>query len=132
MPARAIDDDRRMGIVFDMGADGLKMQVHRGDIGIGKDERNTRIPRRTDGSEDIGTFIALIMRHAWPCTRFGPDIGQGAFLSNPRFVLKPEFNRFVFGVFRERVLHRLGKVFLKASMASGSFCGWTGRVDTWL
>jgi hypothetical protein len=132
MPACAIDDDRSMGIVFDMGADGLEMQVHRGDVGIGKNECHPRITRRTNGSENIGAFIALIVRHAWPRSRFGPDIGQRAFLPDTRLVLEPKFNGFVFGVFRKRVLHGLGKVFLKASRASGSFSGWIGRVDTWL
>lgn len=132
MPASAIHDDRRMGAFFDMGADSFKMQVHRGDVGIGKDEGYPCIACWTYGSENIGAFIAQIMRHARSRSRFSPDIGQCAFLSDTCLVLKPEFDPFAFGIFGKCFLYGLGKVFLKVSMASGSFLGWTGRVDTWL
>jgi hypothetical protein len=47
-----------MGAIFDMRADGFKMQVHGRDIGIGKNERYACITGRTYGSKNIGAFIA--------------------------------------------------------------------------
>ncbi len=71
------------------------------------------------------------MGHARPWACLGPNITQCAFLPDARFILEPEFNLFVFGTTGKGFLDCICKVFLKASMAAGSFSGWTGR-ETWV
>src|ERR1700751_670797 len=68
-----------MAVFLYVGADGLKMKVHRGHVGIRQDERHACIACWAYGSEDIRAFIAQIVRHAWPRSCLGPDIAQRAF-----------------------------------------------------
>ena len=103
MPTCAVDEDHRVCVVLHMFADGLQMKVHGRDIGIGQNKSDACIPPRAHRTKNISAIIALIARHGWSRARSGPDIGQRAFLSNTRLILKPEFDGFAFGMGLERI-----------------------------
>ena len=57
----------------------------------------------------------------------GPDAGQRALLANTGFILKPDFDRPAGKLLRDCGAGQFSEVFLKASCASRSLCGCTGR-----
>src|SRR3984893_6771410 len=59
----------------------------------------------------------------------GPDPGPRALLANAGFILKPDFDRPAGKLLRDCGARQPGEVFLKASCASRSLCGCTGRPD---
>ena len=89
-----------------------------------REDRHGGAAPRTDGTEDVGPFVASVARCARPRSAFGPDAGQRALLADPRFVLEPDFDRLVFGAVGELRRDRRGEVFLNASWAASSVWGW--------
>src|ERR1035437_8841469 len=87
-------------------------------------------PALTDGAEDVGPFVALVARRARPRSTPSPDAGQRALLADARLVLEPDFNGLIFGMVGEPRDDRRGEVFLNASWASSSVCGWRGRTES--
>jgi hypothetical protein len=51
-------------------------------------------------------------------------------LADARLVLEPDFNGLIFGMVGEPRDDRRGEVFLNASWASSSVCGWRGRTES--
>ena len=123
MPPRTIDDNDGMDTTRNFFGNLGQMKVHSLDVDGRHDERRAYVTRRTDRTEDIGVRIALIALHARACAAFGPQARQRAFLADARFVLEPELDGFSACVGGDDFRHALGEVFLKASMASGSFFG---------
>ena len=56
-----------------------------------------------------------------------PYAGETALLSDAAFVLKPNVDLFGLNMFGQYGFYFVNKVFLKASCASGSACGWRLR-----
>ena len=105
------------------------MQVHRIGVGIGQNEAGADTARRADGAEDVRPIIAAVARCGRTRAPLRPDVGQGALLTDPRFVLPPELDRLAAGLGRNDGGDQSGMVFLCASWASGSASGWRGRTD---
>ncbi len=127
--ARAIEDESGVCAGNDPPADLGKMQGHGFGVGGREDKGCGGAAPRTDGTEDVGPFVASVARCARPRSAFGPDAGQRALLADPRFVLEPDFDRLVFGAVGELRRDRRGEVFLNASWAASSVWGWRGRTE---
>ena len=120
---RAVEHEGGMGAWGDLPADLIQMQRHGLGVGGWDDKGRGSAALRTDCTEDVGPFVALIARRTGPCASFGPDAGQCALLTNARLVLEPDFDGLVFGVVGEPCHDRCGEVFLKASCAASSVWG---------
>jgi hypothetical protein len=113
--AGAIEDDRGMCAGTNLPTDLGEMQRHGLAIGDGQDEGGAGATLRTNGAEDVGPLVALIVRRARAGSPLGPDAGQCALLAYPRFVLEPDFDGLVPRTLRELRGERRGEVFLNAS-----------------
>ena len=71
----------------------IKVLLHRPGVGLRQDERYPRIPRRADGAEHVGAFIALIDGLTWTCAALGPLSHTAILLADAHLVLEPDFNR---------------------------------------
>ena len=105
-----------MGLVGDILADLIEMQLHRLSVGLGKDECCTGASLRADGTEQIGIFIALIGRQAWPGSLFRPDTCLVVLLADPCLILEPYLDRRFFRQISYVRCECIGEVFLKASI----------------
>ena len=88
----------------DRATDLIDMLLHGFGVGIGHDDRHTGIAARTDGAEQIGVLIALILRLARARALLRPLVGKTVLLFDPHFVLEPHLNR----GFRCELAHCLG------------------------
>jgi len=107
-------------------------QMHRHGIGIGRgqDERRRRAVLRTDRAKDVGPLVTLVTGRTRSRASSGPNPGQRTLLTDTGFVLEPDFDRLAFGMFGKSRRDRRGEVFLNASWASSSACGWRGRTES--
>jgi hypothetical protein len=128
--ACAIDDKRSMRSRGDTAADFSQMHGHCIGIGSGQDERRRSAALRTDGAKNVSPLVALVAWRTRSGSSLGPDTGQRPLLTDAGFVLEPDFDRLVFGMLGEPRRDRCGKVFLNASWASSSACGWRGRTES--
>ena len=126
----AVEHEGGVGARGNLPADLGQMQRH--DLGVGgwDDEGHRGAALWTDGAEDVGPFVALVARRARPRSTPSPDAGQRALLADARLVLEPDFNGLIFGMVGEPRDDRRGEVFLNASWASSSVCGWRGRTES--
>ena len=75
--------------------------IHRLRIGKGHDEGGGSGAFRTDGSKYVSPFVASITWRARAGSAPGPNTGERSLLSDPRFILEPDFQWFAAG-FRRR------------------------------
>ena len=129
MPSGSIEEQYGVAALRHLAADLLEMQVHRLGVGIRQDQGRADIPKRTDGAKYVGPFASLIARPGWTAAALGPNASQCALLADAGFVLPPEFNRFFARMLGDRGFDQIGEVFLCASCAAGSCCGWRGSTD---
>ena len=109
-----------MSAAFNHGADFDKMRFHGGRVAIGHNEPGPFTLRRTDGAENVGPFRALIMRRTRTATTARPSAGDLVLLSDPGFILEPDF---YFRSRRKPLPDRrqlVEEVFLNSSIASVS------------
>ncbi len=129
VPGCLVHEHRGTRAGRDDPADFVKVFLHGVRIGKGHYQRCTDTPRRADGTKYISTFVALVFWLAGPCAFFCPLVNDTILLSDPGFILPPDFD----GGFRRQVgycgCQRLGKVFLKVSISAGSCPGCCGRGD---
>ncbi len=94
------------------------MLVHGGGIAPGHDDAGSGALGRANGAEQIGRGRPLIFRRAWPGASFGPTPCNPVLLSDPSFVLPPDFyGRTTFELGLD--LRQLGgEVFLNVGIAS--------------
>src|ERR1700716_818785 len=85
---------------------------------------------RTGRAEQIGPVVALVVRRAGPRSTLGPNAGQRTLLADPGLILEPDFDRLALGRGGEPPRDCRGEVFLNASWASSSACGWRGLTDS--
>ncbi|SFG55047.1 hypothetical protein SAMN05518801_1553 [Novosphingobium sp. CF614] len=114
MPTGTIDDDDGMRAFLHLAANFGEVRVHGMGVGEGHDQRRSHAARRTDGTKDIGTFIALVAHGAWSGSFFAPDIGECALLTYTGFVLNPDFKALSGGMSGEDFCDFGREVFLKA------------------
>jgi hypothetical protein len=70
-----------------------RCRFHGVDIGVPQHEPGADTARWTDSTEQIGRLVALIAWRSRSSAAFRPDAGQAALLTNPRFILPPQFDR---------------------------------------
>jgi hypothetical protein len=121
--AGAVGDDGGVCVGTYLTADLGEMQGHGFGVGGWEDKGRGGTALRTNGTEDVGPFVALVARRARAHPALGPDAGQRALLADPRFVLEPDFDGLACGVVGELRRDGRGEVFLKASWASSSASG---------
>ena len=123
MPACAVEHEHGVGAGRD--ADGYlgEVVVHRAGVGEGHDQACGHAALRADRAENIGPLVAGVAGRARPRAALRPDPGERALLADPRLILEPDLERFAPCSLGDRRGYRLGKVFLKASWASGSVFG---------
>lgn len=108
-----------------------EVQIHRLGVAKGKDEPGTLALSRTDRAEDVGRGGALVMRRRGACATLGPTPRDLVLLSDPRFVLEPDFYRRVARERRSDLRQRGSEApFLNASIATSSWAWWRGRADS--
>ena len=90
--------------------------MHGFSVGPGQHKSGAGAALWADGSEDISVFVTLIGRQARPCAFLGPNAGSSVLLSNPRFILKPQFNWFALGQIGYVRGEGSAEVFLNVSM----------------
>src|SRR5712671_26904 len=88
-------------------------------FGVGKrhDERDAGIAAGTDRAEQIGVFIALIFRLAWPRALLRPLVDETILLPDAHFVLEPHLDRRCWRQLFQRFGDTDGEVFLNAAIA---------------
>src|ERR1700704_3092732 len=114
---------RAMALTADALADFGQVLVHGVDADCRHDQGGAGAARRADGAEQVGPSKPPVAADPRTRAAFGPDAGQRALLADPRFILKPDFNRPAGKLRRDCGACQLGEVFLKASCASRSLCG---------
>ena len=94
------------------------------------DQGGTGAALRTDGAEEIGVFVALVLRLAWTAAGLGPLVDLAVLLAHPHLVLEPQLHRRP----RREPVHnpgcQTGEVFLNVSTASGFWAGCRGLALT--
>ena len=115
MPAGLIEDDDGVGFILDGLGDLCEMQAHGFRVAAGQDKARGLALSRTDGAEEEGRAGSLVTGRRGPTAAFGPPAGDLVFLTNPRFILKPNLYLFVAGDRGGNLRQLGGEVFLKAA-----------------
>ena len=76
-------------------ADLIEVQLHHGSVGAGQNQADGTVARGTEGTEDIGIFVARIDGDRRPRPLGRPAMGPAAFLPNAGFILAPQFDVFI-------------------------------------
>jgi len=112
MPSGAIKQQDGVRALCDMTRDFIEMKLHGGGVDEGQGERRALAARRADRAEEIGVFVAMIGRLAWPRAALGPLPNKAVLLADASFILKPDFDRSAFRNIGEMGVQRLREVFL--------------------
>jgi len=112
MPSGAIKQQDGVRALCHVARDFIEMKLHGGGVGEGQGERRALAARRADRAEEIGVFVALIGRLAWPRAALGPLPNKAVLLADASFILKPDFDRSAFRDIGEMGAQRLREVFL--------------------
>lgn len=120
MPTGLVEQQDGVRASCDLRADQLQVLGHGVRVAIGHYQTGALALRRTDGTEDISPFRALVMRRPGAGSAPGPTTGDLVLLAEARFILKPDLNRRPTVFYADRS-DDIGEVFLKASMASSSW-----------
>lgn len=112
-------------------ADDVQMGLHRLGLHVGHGKVGSDAAGRADGTEEVGTLIALIGRLARPCSAPRPLTHQAILLADPGLVLEPDLDRPAPGHARQVRLQGFGEVFLYAAITSGFWPGCRRRALMW-
>src|SRR5271155_3685511 len=123
MPTGAIEDENGMGTGCAAATDLGQVQAHQLGVDGRQHEGCSRASCRADGAEQVNPMMALIARRRWSRAAARPQPGQRPLLTDPGFILKPDFQRLTPSGNRKPFARPLGEVFLNASWASASFLG---------
>jgi len=127
VPSCAINNHNGIGSRYYLRRDLVEMELHGFGVAARKYESGPDTARRTDSAEYPDRFRALVLGCRGPGSSLRPAPHQFGLLTDPGFILPPDF---YVGVGREPSPDRLqlgGEVFLKSSTAN-SFCPrWRGR-----
>ena len=124
VPSRAVADHHSMRARGDLGADLCQVDAHRLAVGRRHDDGSTRRPGRAQRAEQVNGVPPIVPHRARPRAGGRPDVFKAALLAHAGFVLEPDLDGLAGSVRGQDVFQQSGEVFLKASSASGSFCGW--------
>src|ERR1019366_2030226 len=93
MPAGAVEHDDGVGAWSDLAADLLQMQVNGPDVGVGHDPGCAHPAGGTDGAEQVGPFVPLVLGGGGPSAPLGQAPGRGSLLPDGGLVLPPNLER---------------------------------------
>ena len=120
VPAGLIEDEDRVSAGGYSCGDLVEMKLHGFGVAERQNEGSAGSTFRADRTEQIGRLGALIMNGSGTRARPGPAIGELVLLADPHLVLEPHLYRCARRELGADLCHAVGKVFLNASMASGS------------
>lgn len=120
VPSGTVHEQHSVCSPFDMAADFVDVKLHGVGVGEGQRECGTLASRRTDGTEQICAFVALVGRLAGPGSPTRPLPYDTVLLADARFILEPYLDRLVLRQIGEMGAQRARKVFLYASTISPS------------
>ena len=130
MKAGLIPDHKHLHLRIDLlfklpeeGIDGLHVEIR-------SQEAHALAGLRAGGSKDVEVFILGLPPGRRPDALSAPLAGEGALLAKAGFILKPDFYSFSRMISTE-LPDQSSDFFLKASRASGSPLGCSGREETW-
>ena len=120
MPAGLIENEDRVSAGGYSCSDLVEMKLHGFGVAERENEGSAGSVFGADRTEQIGRLGALIMNGSGTRARSGPAIGELVLLADPHLVLEPNLYRCARRELGTDFRHAYGKVFLNASMASGS------------
>ena len=120
VPAGLIEDENGVGARGDLGGDLVKMKLHGFAVAGRQHQGSAGSALRAYRPEHIGGLGALVLDGARSRPLASPAVGELVLLPDPHLVLEPHLYRCARGEPRVDFRHASGKVFLNASMASGS------------
>jgi hypothetical protein len=121
VPTGSVEQQNGVRAPGDGSGNFINVQLHGLSVGIGHGEGCAHAARRADGSEQIGVLVTLVGRLARTGSPPGPLADDAILLSDPGFILKPNFDGFARGNMSEMRLQRRREVFLNAAIVS-IFC----------
>jgi len=121
MPSGPIEDEDGVGPRCYLGRDFIEMPLHGLGVAARQHQGRADAAFRTDGTEDIGRFCALILGCHRAAAARCPAPREHGFLTDPSLVLPPNFYGAAGGKFGADFCQLGGEVFLKSSTAN-SFC----------
>ena len=131
VPGRTIHDEHGMRAIGDIAGYFIDMRLHGFSVHPWRCDSRTRSTRRANRPEQIGVFVALISRLAWPRPGFRPLTDDSVLLADPGFILEPDFNRRCLRHALKMCAQRAREVFLNASTISPCCAGCLGRALMW-
>ena len=78
VPSGAIAEQDRVGLLGDMAAHLVEMELHGFGVGEGQDQRRAGAARRADRAEQVGAFVTPVGRLALTCSRTDADLSGPA------------------------------------------------------
>ena len=118
MPSGLVEDNNGMGAVGDLRADFRKMQAHGLGVGVGQNQGRRFVGFRTGRSEQVGSFVTLILGLPWPAAATRPLAGQLPLLTDPSFIRKPDFYRALSDAVADGVPDQILEFFLYSAWTS--------------
>jgi len=120
VPAGLIENEDRVSAGGYSCSDLVEMKLHGFGVAERQNEGSAGSMFRADSTEQIGRLGALIMNGSGTRSCPGPAISEFVLLADPHLVLEPDLYRCARRESGADFCHAVGKVFLNASMASGS------------
>ena len=120
VPAGLIEDEDRVSTCGHSCSDLIEMKLHGFGVAEREDESSAGSVFGTYRTEQVGRLGALIVSGSGTRALPGPAIGEFVLLVNPHLVLEPDLYRCARRELGADFRHAYSKVFLNASMASGS------------
>jgi len=111
VPSGPIHDEQGECSSSDAFADFNQMLVHGFNVDGRQHQGGANTPARANRAEEIGPGEAPVARRARTASTPGPDARHRALLSDPGFVLKPDFNWPAASAFTERLFCQVCEVF---------------------
>ena len=118
MPSGLIHEQNGVSVGLDGNGDLLEVQRHRLGVTGRQDEAGSLAERGTDGAEDIGRGGSLVLQGKLSRPTFRPASRDLVLLTDPGFVLEPDFERLAGGFGDRR--QDVWDFFLKAATAASS------------
>ena len=91
VPSGLIEQQHGVLAWADHGGDLGEVQVHRPAVAEGQDQGRALGLARTDGTEDVGRGVALILRRRWPGAAPRPAAGELVLLAYASLIGEPDF-----------------------------------------
>ena len=97
VPPCSVHEHDCVSFCVNLFADFVEVQLHGLGISSWQDQSSTYTTLWADGPEQVGVFVALISREARSCPLPCPNTSSPILLTDPRFILKPQFYLFALG-----------------------------------